>query len=119
MSTEEDSILTSTKKLLGIMADFTVFDMDIAMHINSVFFTLQQLGVGPDRGFMITGPEQVWASFMEGRDDILAVKTYMYLKVRLIFDPPATSFAIEAMNKLATEFEWRLNLYTDTEGAPR
>lgn len=103
-----DSILNSIKKLLGYDAEYTHFDADIIMYINATFSTLHQLGVGPTQGFVLTNADQTWSQFLENRTDLESVKTYIYLKVRLIFDPPATSYAIEAMTKIANEFEWRL-----------
>jgi hypothetical protein len=97
--------------MLGFDWDYTAFDLDIMTHINSVFFTLQQLGVGQPN-FSIEDNTKTWAEFEAG-DNIAAVKSYMYLKVRIIFDPPANSFTQEAMNKQATEYEWRLNAYTE------
>ena len=111
----EESILDSTKKLLNVPAEYDHFDLDIMTHINSVFFTLQQLGVGPKNGFMISGSGDKWSAFI-GDEQILAVKSYVALKVRLLFDPPTTGFVLDAWNNLAKEFEWRLNLHTDTEG---
>lgn len=105
-----DSILESTKKVLGIESDYTAFDVDILMHINSVFSTLNQLGVGPADSFTIEDKIPTWADFLETKKNINSVKTYVYLKVRLIFDPPSTSFAIESMQKQIQEFEWRLNV---------
>lgn len=105
-----DSILESTKKVLGIESDYTAFDVDILMHINSVFSTLNQLGVGPVDSFTIEDKIPTWADFLETEKNINSVKTYVYLKVRLIFDPPSTSFAIESMQKQIQEFEWRLNV---------
>lgn len=107
-----DSILDTTKKLLGLPADYTEFDLDIVTHINSVFFTLNQLGVGPAGGFFISDSSSKWEEFM-GVEAISAVKSYMGLKVRLLFDPPTTSFAIAAMEKQAEEYEWRLNVYME------
>lgn len=104
-----DSILDTTKKLLGFESDYTAFDLDIITHINSVFFTLQQLGVGPAQGFMITDREAVWDEYV-GLDDINSVKSYMFMRVRLMFDPPTTSFHLESLNKQAQEMEWRLNV---------
>lgn len=106
------SILDSTKKVLGLPADYTPFDVDIVMHINSVFFTLHQLGVGPDEGFTIENSDAVWEDFMLG-EKVQAVKSYMYLRVRLLFDPPSTSFAIESLKRQAEEFEWRLNVHME------
>lgn len=106
----EDSILDSTKKALGLTSDYTEFDPEIIMHINSVFATLQQLGVGPVTGFLIEDKETAWSAFIGAEENIASVRSYMYLKVRLLFDPPATSFAITAMENQAKEFEWRLNV---------
>ena len=83
-----DSILTSIKKLLGITEDYENFDADIIMHINSVFMTLRQIGVGPEEGFFIEDKSATWTDFMGDETKIESVKTYMYMKVRLLFDPP-------------------------------
>lgn len=104
------SILTSVKKVLGLAEDYTAFDVDVTMHINSVFGTLNQLGVGPTTTFMIEDKSSTWEEFIEDNDAINAVKTYMYLKVRLVFDPPPTSFGIAAMQDQIAEHEWRLNV---------
>jgi hypothetical protein len=107
-----DSILDTTKKMVGFDWDYTAFDIDIITHINSIFFTLQQLGVGPTAGFSITDNTKTWAEYTAG-DSIEAVKSYLYLKVRMLFDPPANSFTLDAMKNAATEFEWRLNVHTE------
>lgn len=104
------SILTETKKVLGIEEDYTAFDPDITMHINSVFATLNQLGIGPEGGYAIVDKTDTWDAFIGTNVKYNSVKTYMYLKVRIFFDPPATSFGIEAIKKQADEFEWRLNV---------
>lgn len=108
-----DSILTSTKKILGIAADYNAFDLDIMTHINSVFLNLDQIGVGPAGGFLIEDAEAEWWDLLGDDPRLNAVKTYVYLKVRLIFDPPTTSFAIGAMEKQIEELEWRLNVQVD------
>lgn len=108
-----DSILDSTKKILGLDPEYDVFDVDIISHINSAFFTLNQLGVGPAEGFMITDNTTPWTWFSEGLSNLNAVKTYVYLRVRLLFDPPQTSFAISAMEKQIQELEWRLNVHRE------
>lgn len=108
-----DSILTETKKVLGIDENYTVFDTDIKMHINTAFTTLQQLGVGPLTGFMITDHAPSWDNFTDADINLNAVKTYVYLRVRLLFDPPTTSFALEAMKEQIRELEWRLNVYSE------
>ena len=106
----EQSILKSTKKNLGIDPSYDAFDDQIIMHINSVFSTLQQLGVGPVGGYMIEDDTAVWDDFLADDPRYNSIKTYMYLRIRLIFDPPATSFAIAAMEKQAEELEWRMNV---------
>ena len=108
-----DSILDSTKKILGLDPEYDVFDVDIISHINSAFFTLNQLGVGPAEGFMILDNTSPWTWFSEGVVNLNAVKTYVYLRVRLLFDPPQTSFAISAMEKQIQELEWRLNVHRE------
>lgn len=108
-----DSILTSIKKLLGIAPDYEHFDPDIIMHINSVFMILQQLGVGPAAGFYIIDEDATWYDFMPYAIQLEAVKTYMYMKVRLAFDPPASSAALQAMERQVSELEWRLNAAVD------
>ena len=109
-----ESILTSIKKLLGIAEEYEHFDNDIIMHINSVFMILTQLGVGPSKGFVITDSSASWDDFLpEGGEKLQAVKTYMYMKVRLMFDPPNSSAVMESMNRMINEFEWRLNVAVD------
>lgn len=105
------SILDGTKKALGVHADYDVFDPDIIMHINTVFSTLHQLGIGPIEGFFIEDAAPTWTDFLGGTDARLnSVKSYMYLKVRMLFDPPTTSYLINAMKEQAEEIEWRLNV---------
>lgn len=108
-----DSILTSIKKLLGIDEEYTQFDDDIIMHINSVFLNLTQLGVGPTAGFFIEDDSAVWEDFINDDTQLQAVKTYIYLKVKLLFDPPLSSSVIESMNRQIAELEWRLNVAVD------
>lgn len=105
-----DSILTSIKKLLGVGEEYTHFDADIIMHINSVIFVLTQIGIGPVDGFSITSKDQTWDDFLQGRINIESVKSYVYLKVRLLFDPPNNSFLVEAIERQISEHEWRLNI---------
>ena len=109
----ETSILTSIKKLLGIAEDYTEFDEDIITHINSVFLNLTQLGVGPEAGFMIEDNTAVWEDFINDSIQLQAVKTYVYLKVKLLFDPPLTSSVTESINRMIAELEWRLNAAVD------
>lgn len=105
-----DSILTSIKKLLGIAEDYTHFDTDIIIHINSVFSILTQLGVGPADGFFIMDDSAVWSDYIQDDAAIQMVKTYVYLKVKLIFDPPANSFVTTSIEKSISELEWRLSI---------
>ena len=109
----EKSILKSTKKILGLGDDYDVFDLDVITHINAVFSTLQQLGVGPAAGFMIEDDGPTWDDFLLKDPRLNNVKTYVYLRVRLLFDPPATSFAISAMQEQIKELEWRLMVAVD------
>lgn len=108
-----ESILTSIKKLLGIEEEYTQFDNDIIMHINSVFLNLTQLGVGPADGFLIEDDTATWEDFIGDSNQLQAVKSYMYLKVKLLFDPPLSSSVIESMNRMTAELEWRLNVAVD------
>ena len=103
------SILTSVKKLLGIAEEYTQFDTDIIIHINTIFMALQQMGIGPNDGFSITGENDLWTDFMEDSILLNSVKTYMYLRVKLLFDPPLTSSTVDSFNKLISELEFRMN----------
>ena len=107
------SILTSTKKILGIDADYTAFDSDIITHINSAFSTLAQLGIGPIDGFMIEDATATWDAFLGSDMNLNSVKSYVYLRVRLLFDPPTTSYLITSLNEQLKEIEWRLNVYRE------
>lgn len=108
-----DSILTSIKKLLGISSEYEHFDADLIMHINSVFMVLNQLGVGPEEPFSISDEDAIWKDFIQDVTDIESVKSYMHLRVRLLFDPPLNASIISAMERQANEFEWRLYLACD------
>lgn len=108
-----ESILASVKKTLGIDEVHTGFDEDIILHINSVFAILQQMGVGPENGFSISDDSTIWSDYIADVNQLNFVKSYIYLKVRLLFDPPVSSGAIESINKLISELEWRLFVATD------
>lgn len=108
-----DSILTSIKKLLGIDAAYNHFDPDLVMHINSVFAILTQMGVGPANGFSISGADEKWTDFTDEPNKFSLVKSYMHLKVKLLFDPPSSSAVIESHNRQISEFEWRLFVAAD------
>lgn len=112
----EQNILISTKKILGISADYTVFDLDITTHINTAFSTLTQLGVGPAEGFMIETGEEVWQDFIDTDMQYNAVKSYVFLRVRQLFDPPSTSYLISAVERQIQELEWRLNVHREETG---
>lgn len=110
-----ESILTSIKKLLGIAEEYEHFDADIVMHINSVFMTLTQLGVGPSEGFYIEDEETCWTDFISEPSKLQAVKTYMYLRVRLLFDSSSLGSAtLAAYERQIQELEWRLNVAVET-----
>jgi hypothetical protein len=119
-----DSILDSVKKQCSLLPSYTPFDDVIILHINSVFSTLNQLGIGPDAGFMIEDNSTTWDAFVGTDNNLNFVKTYVGLKVRLLFDPPASSWAVDAMVKMAAELEWRLNVkregtsWTDPDPTP-
>lgn len=105
-----NSILTTTKKALNLAEEDIAFDMDIIMHINSVFSDLNQLGVGPDLGFMIEDESTTWDAFLGSDPRLNHVKTYVYLRVRMLFDPPQTGFHTQAMQEQITKLEWMLNV---------
>lgn len=109
-----DSILTSVKKLLGIPEDYVQFDADIIMHINSVFVVLYELGLGTSI-FSIMDKTSTWADYLEstGFPELNLVQSYMYMKVRLLFDPPTNSSALQAMQNLASEYEFRISIIVD------
>lgn len=116
----EQSILKSTKKLLGLGVDDESFDLDILTHINSAFSTLNDLGVGPVAGFVIEDDTVEWESYFDGAPEdpndpdhliqLGKIKMVIYLRTRVVFDPPTTSFVLEALNKQIQEAEWRLNV---------
>ena len=108
-----NSILCSIKKMLNLDG-IDDFDVDVIIHINTALFTLTQLGVGPVKGFSITDKSTVWTDFVPDVERIEAIKTYVYLKVKLIFDPPQSGPAIESMNKLINEYEVRINIAAES-----
>ena len=109
-----ESILNSIKKLLGIAEDYDYFDSDIIMHINSVFATLTQLGVGPEDGFSIDDEYEKWEDFLPEERMLHSVKSYMFMKVKLMFDPPLSSAVIECTKEQIKELEWRLQVAVDS-----
>lgn len=104
-----DSILTSIKKLLMLAEDDTSFDADIIMHINTVITVLNQFGVGPDTGFTITDKTATWQELLGSYPNLDSVRSYVYLKVKMIFDPPSSGAVIESINRVIGELEWRIN----------
>jgi len=110
----EESILNTIKKMLGPDDSYEAFDTEIIVHINTALSTLAQLGVGPKKGFRITGPDETWDDFIsDGSVDLEGIKSYIYMKVKMIFDPPANSFVMKAMEDSCKELEWRLNVAVD------
>ena len=109
-----ESILTSIKKLLGIEESYEHFDADILMHINTVLTILTQMGVGPSDGFAISDKSATWTDFLGKKvNQLVGVRSYIYMKVRLIFDPPTSSAAVESMTRMVEELEWRLHIAGD------
>jgi hypothetical protein len=109
----EPSILKSTKKVLGVSLEDTSFDLDVLTHINSAFGVLHQLGIGPEGGYGIDSENNVWAEYIQDDPMLLPylslIQTCIFLRVRLLFDPPATSYALAAMERQLQEHEWRLS----------
>lgn len=114
----KDSILKSIKKLLGISPDYAHFDPDIIMYINSAFMVLTQIGVGPPNGYVIEDDKDQWDDFIvkeEERLKLQSIQSYVYLKVKMVFDPPTSTAVLESMNSMIKELEWRLNAAADKE----
>lgn len=111
----EQSILVSTKKILGIEKTYTAFDLDIITHINSTFSILTQIGLLGPNGFLIDGEYELWDELSVPETWLNLIKTYVFLKVRMLFDPPATTYHINAMEKQISEIEWRLNSFREGE----
>lgn len=109
----ENSILETIKKQLGIDSAFKNFDPDIILAINAALNTLTQIGVGPDYGFIIHGPDDTWSSYLNGNVLLEQVKLYIFLKVKLMFDPPTSSVVMECYKNMINELEWRLNVQED------
>ena len=110
MGTFDESILTETKKTLGIDEEVIIFDTDVRMHINSALGTLNQLGIGPEGGFEITDDTQSWSDFLMTDLKLSPVKSYVFLRTKLLFDPPANSWVTVAMKEQIEQLEWRLNM---------
>lgn len=109
-SNVENSILASIKHKLGIVKEYTVFDPDIIDFINSTFLELSQLGLKSNEDYFITSDSEMWTDFIPESNLLHYVKTYIYLSVKLLFDPPASSVAVESINKLISKYEWRIEI---------
>lgn len=107
-SNVDDSVLLSIKKLLGIPIDYDQFDTDIKMHINSTIITLRQLGVSIPKGFKVTDKHTLWTDYISDIYLVEYIKNYIYLKVRLLFDPPTSSIVTDSINQSIKELEWRI-----------
>ena len=114
----EDSILHDVKQMVGQEWDDTTFDLDIKSHINSIFFDLQQIGVGPNAGFEISDYSTLWSEYIGADKNLNAVKSYIYLRVRLLFDPPTNGFLVSSLKEQADKMEWRLMVHMDPPVAP-
>lgn len=110
----EQSILTSTKKILGLDPTYTQFDLDVLTHINTVFSRLTELGIGDPAGFFIEDESAEWDDFLGGDPILGQVKSYVYLRVRMLWDPPSTSYHIAAMQEEIRQMEWRMNVYRES-----
>lgn len=111
----DNNILHTVKKMLGITAEDTHFDLDIMIHINSTFSVLAQLGVGPENGYTISSGEETWDELLEESKLLTMVKSYTFLRVRSLFDPPTNASLFDAMEKMIKEYEWRIEVAV-TEG---
>jgi len=109
----EQSILKSTKKILGLGDEYTPFDLDVITHINAAFSVLDQLGVGPSGGFTITDDTTEWDDYAVPQNQLNLVRTYIFLKTKILFDPPTFSFHIDAAKEQIKEYEWRLNAFRE------
>lgn len=109
----EESILLSIKKMIGPSIEYPAFETDLIIHINSALMVLHQLGIGPAEGFYITGEDESWSDLIGDVKYLEAVKTYVYLKVRMAFDPPTTGATTDAFKEMIKEYEWRLNVQVD------
>ena len=109
-----DNILQSIKKMLGPSGNYEYFDTDLIIHINTVLFILTQMGVGPAKGFSIKDGSETWENFVSDIEKLEAVKTYVYLKVKLIFDPPQSSIVKSAIDETIKELEFCLNVEADS-----
>ena len=115
MAKLKTSILNDVKESIGIVPEYDVFDNQLIICINSVFSTLHQLGVGPVEGFSIDGPDTKWDEYVDS-SRFNFIRSYMIMKVHVMFDPPTSSIAMEALNKQIAEYEWRINSEVECYG---
>lgn len=108
-----ESILETIKKMLGMEAEYTHFDTDVKVNINTALMTLTQLGVGPTKGFYITSEADKWEDIITGEFDLEGIKSYIYLRVRLLFDPPTSAFVLNSMENQIKELEWRIRVNSE------
>lgn len=111
----EESILNSIKDLLGPDSDYDVFNNEILMHINMALSVLTQHGVGPSDGFIVSDEDATWKQFLGDSKDLEMAKTYVYMKVKMAFDPPSSSFVLNSMQEACKEYEWRLMVAMDVK----
>lgn len=111
----EPSILYTIKRMLGVAQEEGPFDTEIEVGINAALMALNQIGIGP-AGFVVSGVEQTWSDLLDDYNDLEAVKMYIYIKTRLVFDPPTNSFLVSALEDQLKEYEWRLSIRTDERG---
>ena len=110
----DESILNDIKKYIGIDTTYTVFDDVLVSHINTIIFILRQLGIGPTNGFTVTGPDETWEEYIPGFAKIPAVRTYIQIRVKMLFENLTNSALIESLNQSMNELAWRLNVEVDT-----
>ena len=111
-----DSILTTVKKLIGLDEEYDAFDQDILIIINAILFELEQIGLKPKEGFALSDNTTVWLDYTDDERILNVLKPYVYLKTKLLFDPPASSSVTDSINKVADRFEWRIHMYAETGG---
>lgn len=109
-----ESILITIKKMIGAAADYDAFDTDLIIQINSALMVVAQLGIGPAKGIKITGEDETWDLLLTEEDNLEAVKTYIYILVRLAFDPPSSGSLLDNLEKQKQEYAWRLNVMAET-----
>lgn len=109
----EESILNDIKKMLGIDSSYEHFDLDIIIGINAAISTLTQLGVGPEDGYRISGPNDVWSDYLKDDKRLEFVKQYIYIQTRLVFDPPSSSYVNSSYEKILEELKWRIEVATE------